>query len=463
MSHATPQSEIPPSQGYIHFDVTQGCTAELLISALLALHHDTKVVQQAFLQAGITDIHPHLSEIHSKNRRSYSLEFRDENNHLLQWPEQIEQSKYRSTKKHAPKWDHPKNAATEIEIGTASSGVAIAGLAKIKEAVSTFEANPPMTALVDADSWLKKTQLDPILHALIRKTWKILAQSLHESHGCPEHPVVLPQAFILKMQCEVVAFCALLTQLDPSVITASILPISSPPLKKDAEFDAHSWLLTITSELPTYERAWPAPYSDVVGAALLKAIAASFGARGDSCLFKMGVGLPRIFIAHSPILCRALLCKNKSTRLSAQRDRVEQVQAELAPHSDLQMVKHQLTMLGATSLRIGFSAADFACPTLSLLLPASSLQQALHIIFTIGGAKDATTSSVERHSLSQREIAVPYGRGQTEQQCRITEWMYGEDVVRVEPNQDDIAIISQKTGFSHDAIRSDVMSRQKRL
>lgn len=70
---------------------------------------------------------------------------------------------------------------------------------------------------------------------------------------------------------------------------------------------------------------------------------------------------------------------------------------------------------------------------------------------------------MEHYALIEREVAVPFLQGQQTQQCRLTVYCLGTQVLRAEPNELDIARLSEHFGFAPEAIRQDVIKAYKRL
>ena len=399
------------TQGLLHFDVTQGCSSETLIAALV----DLSVNQVPALDAlQKLELDPPAFPAPSSKR---TLRFKSPTqNH-----------------KRQPIWNRP-------------------------EKVHTFENLTITTSsLGDFRARVDHAELSPVLSALIHNVLDTLNSFSFDADEATR---------ILK---ETTFFCALLTELNPLEVSATRLPISKPFSGPIAE--AWELVLALVQDLPTFEQEWPAAYSEPLGIALLKTVVSRFGARGESRLLKTGTGIQATYntpklVAHA-LWCEPISIESRTLEgLSAlpKAMPLTRVEALIQTHFDLTHLVNQLSNLGAKSICTHpvTEAGTRVRTNLSALLSYKDLQPVINFLFTDAFAINITTSSVEEHALSTRTVCVPYGRGQQADSCRVTEHLFGDRILRAEPVGSDLSSLAQKTGHLVESVRADVISAWKK-
>lgn len=247
-------------------------------------------------------------------------------------------------------------------------------------------------------------------------------------------------------------FLKLLNRLNPAYVTASTLVIAAASPVQQA----------LSTGILTQETDNPLIITDDLGIALVVSIAASFGPRPLSTLLHMATGTQHV---------RALWCLPASipslptaTSSAGQHTSLLKLEAYLGHSIDESALCHALTQAECVDISIThlFTKGQQR-PFLRALLPSSALKTCLETVYTLGRAEQITTHAVEHYALIEREVAVPFLQGQQTQQCRLTVYCLGTQVLRVKPNELDIARLSEHFGFAPEAIRQDVIKAYKRL
>ncbi len=404
------------SHRIIHFDVTQGCQAELLNGALVDLGLPLEPVFQAFQQLGIAHILPTQSKVMRRGQAFGSfLHFMHESCPLGQ------------------------------------SGT-----------------------LNDLVVHMRRAELHPISSALIQKTLELLGEGLQKSCGHGGMEIPLRGELLVYIFCHVVTFCVLIQAADPLEVSATRLPLSWPSLllpHGGNDVDERGWTLALAEGLPTYEQEWPAPFTDPVALALLKNVASHFGPRGDSCLLQSGIGVAKNG-CEFPMLARALWCEPAviATRAilgpsaGAKVLPLIQIRCLLGQRVDMQDLIRRLTNMGARTILTTqvMEQGAYSQTHLSLVASHGDVAKIIEALLVTGEAFEVLTSFVEQHGLLHRTVSVPFGRGQKMQQCGVVEWLLGEKILRAEPVLADLSAIVATTGYAQEVVRGDVLAAWKK-
>lgn len=469
--------------GMIHFDVSQGCTAELLNGALLDLGLPLDGVHLAFKQLGISHLIPtHCSEGTGRCLGSY-LDLVNDSGQSFMSKSVIFSKKKSNGRKQSPHWDHKAvdslneipaptfkteeqtEEQTEEEIGTEFN--------QSTENINRWLRQEPGT-IDNLISHVQQSKLSPIPSALVQKTLGLLAFSLKRAHGNQNGIINLDGNQLIRILCQVVAFCVLLNDLDPFEVSATRIPLAWPPnniISGFGDLDEKGWTLALVELIPTYEKEWPAPFAEPVGAALLKTIVRNFGARGESHLLQSGVGVQRNF-KECNLLTRALWCEpvviaTRSVEGPSSSPKVSPllyVKCLLGGRVDVQDLSRRMQILGAENIITAQVMEQGVRPKTSLSLISShrEIERIIEALLITGEAVEVTTGLVERYELLSRKVSIPFGRKQKTMECGVTEWLMGNKILRAEPVHADLMSIVSATGFSPESVRSDVLAAWKK-
>ncbi|MES2503686.1 MAG: nickel insertion protein [Myxococcota bacterium] len=387
------------SSRLLHFDLSNGCTGRSLCAALIDLGVSANILKQAFSAINLNAIQPVYS--------NHNLEFLDETGRSI---------------------DSPAIAQSNI------SDKNTAFKAKPKWHLSLSHQDAPKMALPDVGDLAKN--LDPIPAALFQKAKRFLEDAGHRPS--------------LADYCDMVSFCVLLAELDPSSISASRVPLAF-----SHDNPNRSVILALSESIPVFEKEWPAPTCDVTGLALLKASASHFGARGESQLLKMGIAkMPEI---------RALLCQ-KNVTTGPKLDAVVEISAQITNTQILSEIIHRLNQIGTKKVwTTQVMDQGFGSKTLiKAIALESDKTKVIEALLILAEASDVQVQTIEQFSLLKRVTAVTLGRSQKLQVCRVNECLWGERILRVDPLLEDLQALAKESNSAQEIIRADVLSAWKK-
>jgi uncharacterized protein (DUF111 family) len=207
--------------------------------------------------------------------------------------------------------------------------------------------------------------------------------------------------------------------------------------------------------LPIYEANYPAPSCDAAGLALLKTCVSSFGPRSESVLLKLGT-------AHKPPL-RALWCQRELSA-NTKNSRLVELSAIISNHHLISELMHRLHQLGAKKTwTTAISEQGTEARTLVTTITTEHDQpRATEMLMIMGEASEVFARIIEQERLSKRMISVVLGKSQKQQVCRVTEYLWGEKILRADPLLEDLQALSKTTGHPQDVMRADVLSAWKK-
>ncbi len=340
-----------------------------------------------------------------------------------------------------------------LDLGVATEPMEIA-LASLGFADVKLQRLAPVMTLEDLQNHLQQTGLDLIPKQIAMRALEILAPPLAGE--------AMRREVATQLLSDIVAFTALIAELSPLAVTATRVPISWPQDSRSAYW--HHCVLEILAGVPTYEREWPAPSCDVAGAAVLKAVVSRFGPRGNSCLVRMGLG--------PDLMCRAMWCEPSlmATRATegpsslAQVEPALQIQGLVGVAVDLDELFRRLVTLGARNITTSQVLQDGKYPKTNVCayVPQSQLETAAEALLVTGESEFVIATGCEQHALRQRIVSVPLGRGQSIEYCRVVESLFGEKIVRAQPDDEDLTVLIKQTGFAQDVVRGDVLASWRR-
>jgi uncharacterized protein (DUF111 family) len=430
----------------VHFDVSLGCTAQTLIGALADLNGNIDCVQRAFEAHGLAGVEVALRLEKSKTSTATVVDFGT----FSPSPSNQFPLPKRGVNRR-PFWARSKKPSVEKINPEPES----------ESPVSAWQRNEPVT-LVEIKQVLEEGHLKPIPQALALKVVNTLIQSLEKATGASAATSQLPGVECARILCQIIAFSELITELNPSAITATRVAMSF----SDQDTDKRGWLLVLAEEIPTLDRNWPAPYSDCVGLAFLKTVVSRFGARGESVIETHGIGADSSN-THPHVTTRALRCHlphiaSRTDTTNTLQEAMPQVEvtAILGHGIDISDLLRRLHALGMRSVLTwqAFEGSTFPRVMLRGVISHAEVQTAVEAILVTGEATELSTHFIETQSLQQRTVSVPFGRGQKLKACRVNEWLWSGKVLRADPDANDLSQLVQSTGYAQDVLRADVLA-----
>ena len=448
---------------HLHFDVSRGCTAEILISALIDLKGDLSVVKKGLVACGVLDIEPVSKQGYFKNTSQSFIDFENEFGKSITTPLSrrlnSETNLPKISKKKKPAWDRKNKIEDERDVKDSKN--------------QPFSTSIRVDTLDSIRKVLTRSTLDPVSKALAIKTIDLLIDALKR---CTRNEKAdffhFNETEATRILCETIAFCQLIWSLDLSSVSASRIAYSAPILNLEDPVDREGWLLALSENVPTFHRTWPAPYSEPIGLALLLAITGRFGDRGESTVLRYGSGTNAL--KNGPdLIARALLCaptpiasrpNTAPFGINAPALAFVELSATLGAGIDVPALLKRLKILGMKSVQTwqGFEGSSFPKFILRGFVSQPDLDKALKALLVTGEATQVYTRNVEQHALQNRIVAVPLGRNQSQKACKVIEWLWEGNIVRAEPDLNDLAMLVKSSGYAQDVIRSDILAAWRR-
>lgn len=305
--------------------------------------------------------------------------------------------------------------------------------------------------------------LAPIVRALVDKVFGLLADASARR---------LNNVQATRVMREVVGFAELLAKLNPLELSATRVPLSWSPANLNEEgLGGLDLVLTLSENVPTYEQEWPAPYADAVGLALLKCAASRFGPRGESRLLRSGLGAQEtqsgLRLVARALWCEPAMIATRAVEAESSTPTViplVQISGVLGVGVDGQELIRRLSTLGSRSVLTTqvFELGLYPRTHIRLIAPFFDVEKIVEALLVTGECAELVTSFVEQHALVRRTVAVPFGRGQKQEQCRVIEWLWGDRVLRAEPLGADLGALVQITGYAQEVVRGDVLMAWKK-
>lgn len=290
-----------------------------------------------------------------------------------------------------------------------------------------------------------KTKPDPISVSLIQKS----QQELEQVGYTPTRQDI----------DDLTQLALLLTNLDPSAVSCTRIPLSFSP-----DHPHRTELLKLSEFLPVYDKEWPAPSCDLVALAWIKTCAARFGARGESRLIKMGVGMnPEVralWCKLAPIVTRTTLDSSALPRVS----NLLQASCLIADSNLIPELVYRLEQIGCkkTWTTQVLEQGNQPKTLFSAIANEASQNQIIEIFLILGQASEIQLQVIEQHSLQKRTIGVAFGTVQKQQVCRVVESLWGDRILRADPLQEDLMALTKSSGQAQEIIRADILSAWKK-
>ncbi|MBH1989174.1 MAG: DUF111 family protein [Myxococcaceae bacterium] len=216
-------------------------------------------------------------------------------------------------------------------------------------------------------------------------------------------------------------------------------------------------LLALSVGIPVYEHPEEEASCDILAFAVLKTCVGYFGPRGSSTLKR--------FALSDDKRVQVLLCENSDISSRASDDgqpRVEpliQIEALISEHSTLQPLLERLSQIGIKQYWTAtvHEKANFPQSLLCMVAKASDKFTILEAIFIVGNTSEARVHLIEQHQLQKRVSSVTLGSQQKLKICRITETLFGDRIIRVDPFPEDLRSICQSTQQAQEIVRADIL------
>lgn len=302
-------------------------------------------------------------------------------------------------------------------------------------------------------------RLKPAVSALAIKIIEHL-----ETPAFPNHMLFAHEAVWLF--CHVLGLVVIIDLLDPKFISSSHLQIgqSHNSGSKSTLVDP-IWMDHILMNMPAFF-VKDNVETDVVAIAFMKTVCGHFGPRGMSCILHVSIGHGCASLSEA-LWCEANLpasiveCgpTNKAKVAS-----IYEVKGHIKPTFDMPHLASVMTLHGAQfftwHLVHGekmqtFFEARFVCSE-------QDKHEAMEAFLVKAGALKVSLSTIEQHELNRRLVSLPMGHGNKTFSVRFYEYVYYDKIVRAEPLEEDLDAYMQKTNYSPEVARGDLLMAWKK-
>lgn len=446
--------------GYLHFDVRRGLRADMLNAAMAALLPDQKSARDALDALGFQEISLVVNVDTERGILGRRVYFYANDNILIS----SEISQKRKSKSQVPlsaKWDgrtcnlHDKDGMVSEHV-QCQNELLNDGLQNVAI---------PLARIRDV---LFESKMKPAVKALSLKVLEKLECPIFSEHLLAGHDA-------LWMLCHLVMLCSQIDALDPKFISATRVTIGSsekmPPLtRKTRNLVDDSWVNALLTMMPISEIG-EARDVDVLAIAFLKALTGQFGVRGNSTILAVGVGLGSPSSNGNQHI-EALWCKPYGPESSneygpeqgARLNFVNEVSGLVSATSELPQLCGTLSLIGAKAIswQLVHGEKSHMHYLVKFLCNDNDKREVIEAFLIKGGAESVSVHLVEHHELCRRLVAVPMGTGNKTFATRFHEYTYYDKTIRVEPVKEDLDIYVQKTNYSTDVARSDLLLAWKK-
>lgn len=417
---------MPP--GFIHFEGRRGISADALLASMVGFVPDLGSLKQALTSLGLQDITIHLgsAEVHGVQGRV--IHFYYENfliSPLAKCNEKLYQTKV-TPKQH--------------------------------ELIQCLIADQSIS-LKDLKRLFLDKRLKPAVSALAIKILEHLETPINKDHMLLAHEAMW-------IFCHVLGLVVIIDLLDPKFISSSHLQIGQPPQSScQSALTDPIWIdhiLINTPALFTEENV----HTDVVALAFMKTVCGHFGPRGMSCILDVSIGHGFLSLSEA-LWCEASIPASMVECGPMNKAKVAsmyEVKGYIKPTYDMPHLASIMAVHGAQfftwHLVHGEKMQTFF--ESRFLCSEPDKQEAIEAFLVKAGAQKVSLLVIEQHELNRRLVSLPMGHGQKTFSVRFYEYLYYDKIVRAEAVDEDVEAYIQKTNYSPEVARGDLLMAWKK-
>lgn len=439
------------SQGYLYFDLNRGCTASMLISALASLGVTADELNDGLKKASLGEIKAVIEEVVRDGLKCQAVYFYLDKT-LLTFPKKSP-SFARPNVPFKPKWDAP--LANEMSVMSPSSLHNVSSSSFINRCLG-----PDQVSLKEIEEFVRTAQCAPDVLGLSLQILSHLKSDLFV-----EQKMAGDEA--LWFTVHLLALSVGLRMLDPSFILATKIVTTRDLFRKDVK--ESMWLYETLKCLPVVESNESISI-DVLAVAFIKTVAAQFGERGESTIVKIGLGAETSLNNHAhqitALLCEAVLPKTMiepSQSDTCSSHRVFLVSALVPVTASVSILAENLEKLLAKEFHQHLvHKNNESLFSVHFIINEENKEAALKSLFSVGQVHNVTVKPATLYSLKERLVAVPIGYGNKQLSMRFMEYVLGQEVVKVDPVEEDLLSYIHQTDFSMDVARKDLLEAWKK-
>lgn len=441
--------------GFLHLDLRRGCSADALLSSLLALLENTEPLDHAFKALGFSQIKTVIVKDAINGIKGHVVQFYIDNR-IIKPEQNIAPLVKPCGSLQKPQWNRSKSAKVVLADPAPSS-------------MHPFLAaclNNEKIKLNDLKNIFISAPIKPELSAIAVK----ILEQLTTDRFTEQH---LLGRDALWMLCHLIGLVAVLDALDPKFISATTIHVPVASVKNEDHLTPfhQTWLNEVLVTLPTYETN-AAIHLDVVALSFVKTLAGHFGTRGESALLQLGIGFSPLIDHLHPYYCEALWCEARLPESMTELGGFNQplisyryeVSGLVPAFLDIGSLIASMSLHGAqaSSAVLVHTERNANAYLFRFTVSDEQKREALEAFLVKGHAQAVSMNTIEYHELTKRLVNVPLGQGNKTSSARCYEYTYLDKIVRVEPHADDILAYATSSDYSIDVARSDLLMAWKK-
>ena len=203
---------------------------------------------------------------------------------------------------------------------------------------------------------------------------------------------------------------------------------------------------------------------DAFSLAILKTIVTDWGLRPRGKIKKIERGVvPTVLdVTVAYLIAPPQLISQKEQKFALERALNWEIL--LQPQSSVAFLRQGLKRFGASHFYVlpAYQAEGEPLSLVKTTLPHDRARAAQEWCFAEGLAQKINAYEVQEESLAMHEVQLPWGRGASEETVTVIENWWLDRVVRVVPDESDVTRIALQTGFTTEAVRTDIVRAWQR-
>ena len=452
-----------PRPGFVHFDLLNGCSLDLLSGSLIDLGVDEKFIFGSLSILGLPLKRVVISDFSIADYRGKLVR--------VNLPSFINSTAVGNKAVAKVNVLHEEvGNRPEINKNQEDKADKAMDASRVRSCFIGDNSKKEQVLLSNIAEVVDMQKLSPVQYALSIKIINILLDGLKKSHPDGYKKIRVSKDLCLGLLIRIVIFVACIEFLSPSGVSASKIAVSM----KESCFcedlnrglDRYGWLLSLLQGIPIVEREIEASICDPLAVACLRAVVQNFGARGDSLILTYGqsaVDRESHLSNVKALWCRPSLPVTSNAGYSSMdmsKNLLYCLQCGIGDRVNTQDLSLMLRKKGAfdTYTWSTFRSDNHSHKTfLQTTLHYRDLEEVSKVLLVAGEAKNILVNSIEKRSLFERIVSVPFGRGQKIDYCRVIEYLLAGKICRVEPLEEDFSRLQRKTGYQRESLKKDIL------
>ncbi len=259
---------------------------------------------------------------------------------------------------------------------------------------------------------------------------------------------------IFKMLYYMIDFICLIYKINPMVISCTKIPLSLyiKQTSYDNDFYKKVWILSIVKDVPTVDYDVSYCCCDVVGVGVLISVCSYFGSRGQGVVRMVALGEKKdsylkcisiVYVADDII--RNVFTKNTGILNIEKLLKIEIIISKV--YIDKKLLYLIKRMGGIKIFYYYIFYINGEKLLLNVYVSNFYFFKIIKILFFFTEIESIYYYVVEEEKIYKKHITIPYQYNKIIMPCRITEWYFSNNIIKLEPNYYDLNIIVKHSGI----------------